>query len=60
MIQYLKSIFLAILLKMTPVYKHVIWISIQRRHLKGLMPMSSFLQDVLSSELKNCKTFFTL
>ena len=51
------SIFLAILLKIVPVYKPARWISIMRYHWKEWLPASPFLQDVLSSELKNSKMF---
>ena len=57
---FLGSIFLAILLKIAPVYKPARWISIMRSHWKMLLIASPFLKDVLISELKNSKTFFTL
>ena len=38
---------------MKPLHKPGKWISIVRRHWNGLLPAFPFLQDVMSSELKN-------
>ena len=38
---------------MKPLHKPGKWISIMRRHWNGLLPAFPFLQDVMSSELKN-------
>lgn len=58
LLEYLGSISLGIMLKSEPLYKPTKYISILRRHWKGLMSTSPFLQNVLISELKNGKTLF--
>ena len=58
--QSIGSIFQAPLFKIALVYKPATWISIMRCHWKGLLPVSTSLGDVLSSELKNSKLFLTL
>ena len=58
--QSIGSIFQAPLFKIALVYKPATWISIMRCHWKGLLPVSTSLRDVLSSELKNSKLFLTL
>ena len=53
LIQSFGNIFLALQFKIAPGYKLATWVNTMKHNWKGLLPVSSFLQDVLNLELKN-------